>query len=174
PAAARRMAIPPRRFWNSTATACSCARSARTSTPGRLRIPCASTRTTTSGRPTRALTWWSSSTRKAGSRWCSDANRKPPISTRIRTSATPIRRSLADDARFREPHVVTGDPQDNIYISEGTVNPRGAKYNKNGDWVNSWGHRGKGPGEFTLVHTIPADAQGNIYVGDRNNRRIQV
>ena len=24
------------------------------------------------------------------------------------------------------------------------------------------------------MHTIAADAQGNIYVGDRNNRRIQV
>ena len=36
------------------------------------------------------------------------------------------------------------------------------------------GQRGKDPGEFNLVHTIAANAQGNIYVGDRNNRRIQV
>jgi DNA-binding beta-propeller fold protein YncE len=40
--------------------------------------------------------------------------------------------------------------------------------------VKSWGKHGKGPGEFNLVHTIAADAQGNIYVGDRTNRRIQV
>ena len=32
-------------------------------------------------------------TRRAASRWCSDANRRPPISTPIPTSATPTRRS---------------------------------------------------------------------------------
>jgi sugar lactone lactonase YvrE len=69
---------------------------------------------------------------------------------------------------------VTWDAQGNIYISDGYVNSRVAKYDKNGDWVKSWGQRGKGPGEFNLVHSIASDAQGNIYVGDRNNRRIQV
>ena len=54
------------------------------------------------------------------------------------------------------------------------MNARIAKYDRNGEWVKSWGQRGKGPGEFNLVHTIAADAQGNIYAGDRNNRRIQV
>ena len=78
------------------------------------------------------------------------------------------------DQRFRQPTDVTWDAAGNIYISDGYVNSRVAKFDKNGDWVKSWGQRGKGPGEFNLVHTIAADAQGNIYVGDRNNRRIQV
>jgi sugar lactone lactonase YvrE len=78
------------------------------------------------------------------------------------------------DGRFRQPTDVTWDPEGNIYISDGYVNSRIAKYDRNGDWVKSWGQRGKGPGEFNLVHTIAADAQGNIYAGDRNNRRIQV
>jgi sugar lactone lactonase YvrE len=78
------------------------------------------------------------------------------------------------DGRFRQPTDVTWDPQGNIYISDGYVNARVAKYDKNGDWVKSWGKHGKGPGEFNLVHSIAADAQGLIYVGDRNNRRIQV
>ena len=69
---------------------------------------------------------------------------------------------------------MTWDPDGNIYISDGYVNSRVAKFDKDGDWVKSWGERGKGPGEFNLLHTIAADAQGNIYVGDRNNRRIQV
>ena len=30
------------------------------------------------------------------------------------------------------------------------------------------------PGEFNTPHSIAADAQGNIYVADRGNRRIQV
>ena len=78
------------------------------------------------------------------------------------------------DGRFRQPTDVTWDPEGNIYISDGYVNARVAKYDKNGDWVKSWGKHGKGPGEFNLVHSIAADAQGNIYVGDRTNRRIQV
>ena len=78
------------------------------------------------------------------------------------------------DGRFRQPTDVTWDAQGNIYISDGYVNSRVAKYDRNGDWVKSWGQRGKGPGEFNLVHSIASDAQGNIYVGDRNNRRIQV
>ena len=78
------------------------------------------------------------------------------------------------DGRFRQPTDVTWDPQGNVYISDGYVNSRVAKYDKNGEWMKSWGQRGKGPGEFNLVHSIAADAQGLIYVGDRNNRRIQV
>ena len=78
------------------------------------------------------------------------------------------------DGRFRQPTDVTWGPNGNIYISDGYVNSRVAKFDKDGDWIKSWGQRGKGPGEFNIVHTIAADAQGNIYVGDRNNRRIQV
>jgi 6-bladed beta-propeller len=78
------------------------------------------------------------------------------------------------DGRFRQPTDVTWGPNGEIYISDGYVNSRVAKLSKDGEWIKSWGQRGKGPGEFNLVHTIAADAQGNIYVGDRTNRRIQV
>jgi 6-bladed beta-propeller len=80
----------------------------------------------------------------------------------------------AEDGRFRQPTDVTWDSAGNAYISDGYINSRVAKVDKDGNWVKSWGQRGKGPGEFNLVHTIASDAQDNIYVGDRNNRRIQV
>jgi sugar lactone lactonase YvrE len=79
-----------------------------------------------------------------------------------------------EDGRFRQPTDVTWDSAGNIYISDGYVNARVAKLSKDGDWIKSWGKRGKAPGEFNLPHTIASDAQDNIYVGDRNNRRIQV
>jgi len=79
-----------------------------------------------------------------------------------------------EDGRFRQPTDVTWDSAGNIYISDGYVNARVAKLSKDGDWLKSWGKKGKGQGEFDLLHTIAADAQNNIYVGDRNNRRIQV
>ncbi len=78
------------------------------------------------------------------------------------------------DSLFRQPTDVTWDPQGNIYISDGYVNSRVAKFDKNGAWVKSFGERGTKPGEFNTVHSIAADAQGNIYVADRSNRRIQV
>ena len=79
-----------------------------------------------------------------------------------------------EDGRFRQPTDVTWDPAGNAFISDGYVNSRVAKVDKDGNWVKSWGERGDKPGEFNLPHTIAADAQGNIYVGDRSNGRIQV
>jgi len=79
-----------------------------------------------------------------------------------------------EDGRFRQPTDVTWDSAGDIFISDGYVNARVAKLSKDGDWIKSWGKHGNGPGEFNLLHTIASDAQNNIYVGDRNNRRIQV
>src|SRR5450631_2163444 len=80
----------------------------------------------------------------------------------------------AEDGRFRQVTDVTWDPAGNIYISDGYINSRVAKADKNGNWLKSWGERGDKPGEFNTPHNIAADAQGNIYVADRFNRRIQV
>ena len=59
------------------------------------------------------------------------------------------------DGRFRQPTDVAWGPDGTIYISDGYVNSRVAKINKNGDWVKSWGQRGKGPGQFNLVTASP-------------------
>jgi len=72
------------------------------------------------------------------------------------------------------PTDVGWDPQGNIFFSDGYINSRVAKYDKNGDWVKQWGDRGAKPGEFNTPHSIASDAHGNIYVADRGNRRIQV
>jgi streptogramin lyase len=80
----------------------------------------------------------------------------------------------AVDGLFRQPTDVTWDSEGNIYITDGYVNSRVAKYDKNGDWVKSWGDKGTGPGQFRLPHAIVADRNNNLYVGDRTNGRIQV
>jgi DNA-binding beta-propeller fold protein YncE len=80
----------------------------------------------------------------------------------------------AVDGQFRQPTDVTWDPEGNIFISDGYINSRVAKYDKHGRWVKQWGDRGNKPGEFNTPHSIAADAKGNIYVADRGNRRIQV
>jgi len=78
------------------------------------------------------------------------------------------------DGLFRQPTDVTWDSDGNIYISDGYVNSRIAKYDKDGNWVKSWGQRGTGPGQFRIPHAIVADANNNLYVADRTNRRVQV
>jgi DNA-binding beta-propeller fold protein YncE len=80
----------------------------------------------------------------------------------------------AVDGLFRQPTDVAWDSDGNVYITDGYVNSRVAKYDKNGDWVRSWGEKGTAPGQFRLPHAIAIDRNNNIYVGDRTNRRIQV
>ena len=43
-----------------------------------------------------------------------------------------------------------------------------------GVFIKSWGSRGTEPGMFGTVHAIAVDAQGNVYVADGGNKRIQV
>jgi DNA-binding beta-propeller fold protein YncE len=78
------------------------------------------------------------------------------------------------DGQFRQVTDMTWDPAGNTYISDGYINSRVAKVDKNGKWLMSFGEPGNQPGQFNTPHSIAADAQGNIYVADRGNRRIQV
>ena len=80
----------------------------------------------------------------------------------------------AVDGQFRQPTDVTWDPAGNIFISDGYINSRVAKFDKNGRWVKQWGSFGKEQGQLNTPHSIAADAKGNIYVADRGNSRIQV
>ncbi len=80
----------------------------------------------------------------------------------------------AVDGLFRQPTDVARDSKGNIYITDGYVNSRVAKFDRNGDWVKSWGTKGTAPGQFRLPHAIGIDRNDNVYVGDRTNHRIQV
>ncbi len=76
--------------------------------------------------------------------------------------------------RFGRPTDVTWDAQGNIFVSDGYVNSRVVKYDKNGRFVKSVGTRGSEPSQLNTPHSITSDAQGNIYVADRGNARVQV
>src|SRR5690349_9098169 len=78
------------------------------------------------------------------------------------------------DGMFRQVTDMAWDAAGNTYISDGYINSRVAKIDKDGNWVKSWGEPGDGPGQFNTPHSIAVDEQGNVYVADRGNRRIQV
>jgi DNA-binding beta-propeller fold protein YncE len=89
------------------------------------------------------------------------------------TRVTPPRPPV--NGQFRQPTDVAWDTEGNIYISDGYINARVAKFTRDGDWVASLGEPGGGKlGNLNTPHTISYDAKGFIYVGDRGNRRIQV
>jgi len=75
---------------------------------------------------------------------------------------------------FDRPTDVGWDAAGNIFVSDGYGNSRVVKYDKNGRFLSSVGSKGSAPGQFNLPHTMAVDAKGNVYVGDRSNRRIQV
>jgi len=61
-----------------------------------------------------------------------------------------------------------------IYVSDGYGNSRVHKYSPDGKLLMSWGEPGTDPGQFNIVHNICCDADGWVYVADRENHRVQV
>jgi outer membrane protein assembly factor BamB len=65
-------------------------------------------------------------------------------------------------------------PKGEIYVSDGYGNARVHKYSPDGKLLMSWGEPGTDPGQFNIVHNICTDADGWVYVADRENHRVQV
>jgi hypothetical protein len=74
------------------------------------------------------------------------------------------------------PTDVAWDAQGNIFVSDGYVNNRVVKYDKNGRFLKQVGSEkaGNATNQFNLPHGIAVDAKGTVYVADRSNHRIQV
>ena len=67
------------------------------------------------------------------------------------------------------------DPRDGcLYVADGYGNARVHKYSPDGRLLFSWGESGTDPGCFNIVHNIAIDAEGWVYIADRENHRVQV
>jgi streptogramin lyase len=82
----------------------------------------------------------------------------------------------AEKYTFGRPTDVAWDSQGNIFVSDGYVNHRVVKYDKNGRFLKQVGSEktGTGPGQFNTPHSVAVDAKGMVYVADRGNNRVQV
>src|SRR5262249_41026343 len=76
--------------------------------------------------------------------------------------------------RFNKPADVAFGSAGEVYVADGYGNSRVVKFSKTGQYLREWGKKGKGEGESRLPHAIRVDAQGRVYVGDRENNRVQV
>lgn len=83
-------------------------------------------------------------------------------------------------AQLTDPTHVAVAANGDIFITEGhSTSPdarvsRVSKFASDGTFLMSWGSTGSGIGEFSTPHTIAIDSQGRVFVGDRNNNRIQI
>src|SRR5262245_19263472 len=79
-----------------------------------------------------------------------------------------------DATHFNLPADIAFASDGSVYVADGYGNNRIAKFSPHGKFLLDWGRKGSAPGEFDLPHSVAVDAQGLVYVADRNNARIQV
>ncbi len=77
------------------------------------------------------------------------------------------------DGEFNGPYGLAVDPASHdLYVAENTNN-RIQRISRDGTAVLKWGTRGDANGEFNGPFGVAADADGNVYVTDRGNHRVQ-
>jgi sugar lactone lactonase YvrE len=82
------------------------------------------------------------------------------------------------DGKLKMPIGITVGPDGNIYVADAN-NHRFQKFDNGGNYIKDWGKNsgdgsgGAGNGEFSFPHDVALDSNGNIYVSDTCNNRIQ-
>jgi streptogramin lyase len=82
----------------------------------------------------------------------------------------------ADPQYFFQPNDVIVGRNGDIFVSQGHGQGKSEllKFSKDGKLIKRWGQTGTGPGEFDQPHALAFDSKGRLFVGDRNNNRIQI
>ena len=75
---------------------------------------------------------------------------------------------------FNKPTNAVTDSIGDIFAADGYGNARVHHFSATGDLIKSWGNPGDGVGEFNVPHGMGIDANDRLYVGDRENSRIQI
>jgi sugar lactone lactonase YvrE len=78
---------------------------------------------------------------------------------------------------FDQPTDVVVSPAGDVFVTDSHrngKNNRVVRFTKAGKFVSEFGRKGSGRGEFSEPHTIALDSRGRLFVGDRENNRIQI
>lgn len=93
----------------------------------------------------------------------------------VMTLGTPGRPSeYMSGVPFCRPTDVALSPTGDLYVTDGYFNAHVHKFAPDGRHLATWGGSGIGPGQFNIAHNVVCDADGWVYVADRENHRIQV
>ena len=79
---------------------------------------------------------------------------------------------------LHSPNDVVIDPSDgDIFVADSHrrgLNNRIVHYDAQGVFIKEWGGKGSQDGQLSEPHTIAMDSKGRLFVGDRENNRIQI
>jgi hypothetical protein len=78
---------------------------------------------------------------------------------------------------FNAPSAVLVAPNGDIFVGDGhggNTNSRIVKFSRDGKFIKTWGKKGSAPGEIDIPHTLAMDSRGRLFLGDRQNNRIQI
>ena len=81
---------------------------------------------------------------------------------------------------FSSPSDVVVGRNGDIFVADGHAvgtNERIVKFDRNGQYIKEWGVPGFGPcgtNQFSTLHALEIDSKGRLFVGDRDNNRIQI
>jgi sugar lactone lactonase YvrE len=85
----------------------------------------------------------------------------------------------AGSRKLNQPNDLAIAPNGDVFVVQGhTPGPNGdarvLKFDRNGRYLTQWGGKGNAPGQFQVAHGIDIDADGLLWVADRENQRVQV
>lgn len=79
---------------------------------------------------------------------------------------------------LNEPNDLAFGRNGDVFVVQGHTpgkgDPRVLKFDRNGNFIKSWGGLGAEAGRFNVAHGIAVDAKGLLWVADRENERIQI
>jgi sugar lactone lactonase YvrE len=80
----------------------------------------------------------------------------------------------ADATHFNRPTAAAVTPTGDVFVTDGYGNNRVVHFDAQGSFVKMWGKLGVKAGELSQPHSLSVDSKGRLYVGERNNCRIQI
>src|SRR5436190_1798632 len=95
--------------------------------------------------------------------------------TLVQTIGTP-NKAGADATHFNRPTFLTWLPDSTMFVADGYNGTRVAKFDKydfDGHFLYAWGTLGDHAGGFFNMHGASVDQQGNLYVAEVGNGRLQ-
>lgn len=78
---------------------------------------------------------------------------------------------------FDQPTDVVIAPGGDIFVTDSHRNGKNNRvvhFSKEGRFIKEWGTKGAARGQISEPHTIAIDSRGRLFVGDRENNRIQI